>query len=847
MPQHWQDDTAGSYTISTRVPCEDATSIFRQDCSKMETDSTLSLFALHQDNTEQSIGEPDSDLGFTSLGYNTLLDGTDPRTSVFRFNKLPQSPSLQSIEASEPALHLHLRQVSRTSPKPVVRNTTDFSKLDDIINNKDGAHSEVALLPFTQPPNTPRTDLSPTIDPRLPELVLVDADLWSKFHEQGNEMIITKSGRCLFPCLRFKAVNLDPTAIYAIYLDFELTDCRRFKFEGGRWRASSASTRTGGDPGGLAVALAKESYTHPDMYQIGAHWMKGTIFFDKTKLSNSRESAAKSARKASSSKSAVGNSHHIFHMSSFHKYRPRVHLVQHAAHSDTVASSTTYTFHQTTFIAVTHYQNSKVNDLKKGFNPHARGFRSSAGMSLSFPLATEQKPSCSALQSKRTPTLKRRYSERDTSESDADAYADVNAEAAETDQSSDNDDDDDLDSDVSTLPGMARTSSSEASAKSSKSLCRVNKDNCAMVSISISKGMIEAKRVEGESSQRQQSKRLQRKIPTNLCDSHSSRTRTSHAQLHLKSIHATSATSTPEANKANRKQRIYNTRRFDTSSSSAQSSSSASTKCSSICSITSNPGRAQGQAPQKIEPECDIQEKFAQLSASHSAPSHMEQYQHDAQHGPVVSPLHHDPPTAPPLSWYQRLVYSDQPSQPLSHQTIQRPVLPTTAQNSEPKSCLMHPFTMDNNLDYGMLHGPQQAVPSQALSEAFVDTDASVVQDTRALDTSEVNTPLEPRTAIVKTGARHAHSQVHVQVEEGSTSSQIHSHLTTTFTTILESRTVMSTTSSMAILPSADNSISAHLEHVLRENLRLKAFIRARYGSEAEAEANAVMAMERRQ
>ncbi|KAF9929975.1 T-box transcription factor tbx4 [Mortierella alpina] len=583
----------------------------------------------------------------------------------------------------------------------------------------------------------------------------------------------------------------------------------------------------------MAVALAKESYTHPDKYQIGAHWMKGTIFFDKTKLSNSRESAAKSSRKASSSKSAVGNSHHIFHMSSFHKYRPRVHLVQHAAHSDTVASSTTYTFHQTTFIAVTHYQNSKVNDLKKGFNPHARGFRSSAGMSLSFPVATEQKPSCSALQSKRTPTLKRHYCERDTSESDADAYADVNAEPTETDQSSDDDDDDDdFDSDVSALPGMARTSSSEASAKSSKSLCRVNKDNCAMVSISISKGMIEAKRVVGKSSLRQQSKRLQRKTPTNLCDSHPSRTRASHAHLHLKSIHATSAHSTPDANKANRKQRIYNTRRrFDTSSSSAQSSSSASTKCSSICSITSNLGRTQGQAPQKIEPQCDIQEKFAQLSASHSVPSHMEQYQHDTQHGPVVSPLHHDPPTAPPLSWYQQLVYSDQPSQLPSHQTIQRPVLSTTAQNSEePEPCLMHPFTMDKNLDYGMLPGPQQAVPSQALSEVFVDTDASVVQDTRALDTSEVNTPLEARTEIVKTGARHAHSQVHVQVEEGSTSSQIHSHLTTTFTTILESRTVMSTTSAMAILPSADSSISAHLEHVLRENLRLKAFIRARYG-----------------
>ncbi|KAF9284025.1 T-box transcription factor tbx4 [Mortierella alpina] len=613
MPHHWQDDAASGYTISTRVPCEDSATIFKQDCTRKETDTTLSFFGLHQNNTEQNIGEPGSDLGFPSLWYSALFDVPDSRTSTLQFN------------------------------------------------------------------------------PRVPELILVDADLWSKFHEQGNEMIITKSGRCLFPCLRFKAVNLDPTALYTIYLDFELTDIRRFKFEDGGWRASSTNARPDGNSGGMAAALAKESYTHPDKYQTGAHWMKGTICFDKAKLSNSRESAARSARRASNIKSAVGNSHHIFHMSSFHKYRPQVHLVQRAPHSNAVASSTTYTFHQTSFIAVTHYQNSKVNDLKKGFNPHARGFRGPAA---------EQTPPRFVTRSERTRALKRRYSERDTSDSDA-------ADETDSDQSRDDDvDDDDLDSDLSTPPEMTRTSSSETSEKSSKSFCRLNKDNCALVSISISQGKILIAH------------------PVNSLHEHQEQQRMQHNQF----------------------------------------------------------------------------------------------------------------------------VYWDQPSQALAHQAIQQPVLPTAAQSSsESNSCLMLPFAMDKSLDYVMLHRPPQTTPSGALSGTFVDTTGSAAQETLALDTPDASALLGPHTHMVKTGTRHTRSQVHIRAEEGSASSRIQSNPTTTFTTILESRTLMSTTSDRAILPSSYSSTSAHLEHALRENLRLKAFIRARYGSEAEAEANAVMAMERRQ
>ncbi|KAF9084864.1 hypothetical protein BGX29_002309 [Mortierella sp. GBA35] len=53
----------------------------------------------------------------------------------------------------------------------------------------------------------------------------------------------------------------------------------------------------------------------------------------------------------------------------------------------------------------------------------------------------------------------------------------------------------------------------------------------------------------------------------------------------------------------------------------------------------------------------------------------------------------------------------------------------------------------------------------------------------------------------------------------------------------------MSTSSVMSHMPVAGDNLQAKLDSALRENMQLKAFIRERYGVEAEAEANAVVAM----
>ncbi|KAI9100959.1 hypothetical protein DFS34DRAFT_684131 [Phlyctochytrium arcticum] len=233
-----------------------------------------------------------------------------------------------------------------------------------------------------------------------PILLLESADLWNQFHTVGNEMIITKNGRCLFPILRFQPVGLNPSTKYSIAIDVVQTVPNRFKYKHGKWVPQPLDDHRQGhsrrmEPvGGL--------YMHPDSPQSGAQWMKKPVSFAKVKLTNKFEhpapnfarttticSSASSAtstskRLPSSPPSSVSPPSHStsrkdhlpsthFCLASFNQYQPRVHLIRHDGKRET--SRTTFLYEQTTFVAVTHYQSLDVNNLKKNFNPHAKGFK----------------------------------------------------------------------------------------------------------------------------------------------------------------------------------------------------------------------------------------------------------------------------------------------------------------------------------------------------------------------------------------------------------------------------------------------------------------------------------------
>ncbi|KAJ3188194.1 hypothetical protein HDU85_005344 [Gaertneriomyces sp. JEL0708] len=183
-------------------------------------------------------------------------------------------------------------------------------------------------------------------------IILEGADLWQQFRAVGNEMIVTKSGRCLFPVLSFRAVNLIPSHTYSIAIQLVQTVSNRFKFSSGQWKpvpleGDGTKKHIINEPcGPLAFAGTPKS---------GLYWMNQGATFTKIKATNRKQAK-------------LPPDH--FYLTSFRENAPRVYLMNH-----TINSTTRFTYDETKFIAVTHYQNEKCNLLKKAYNPHARAHK----------------------------------------------------------------------------------------------------------------------------------------------------------------------------------------------------------------------------------------------------------------------------------------------------------------------------------------------------------------------------------------------------------------------------------------------------------------------------------------
>ncbi|XP_048882106.1 LOW QUALITY PROTEIN: T-box transcription factor T-A [Brienomyrus brachyistius] len=175
------------------------------------------------------------------------------------------------------------------------------------------------------------------------KLGLEDGELWTKFKELTNEMIVTKTGRRMFPVLRVNVSGLDPNAMYSVLLDFVAADSNRWKYVNGEWVP-------GGKPEPQSPSCV---YIHPDSPNFGAHWMKAPVSFSKVKLSNKLNGGGQ------------------IMLNSLHKYEPRIHIVKVGGIQKMISSQS---FPETQFIAVTAYQNEEITALKIKHNPFAKAF-----------------------------------------------------------------------------------------------------------------------------------------------------------------------------------------------------------------------------------------------------------------------------------------------------------------------------------------------------------------------------------------------------------------------------------------------------------------------------------------
>uniref|UniRef100_A0A0K8VQT6 T-box transcription factor TBX2-A n=1 Tax=Bactrocera latifrons TaxID=174628 RepID=A0A0K8VQT6_BACLA len=181
------------------------------------------------------------------------------------------------------------------------------------------------------------------------EVKLQNDQLWKQFHQIGTEMIITKSGRRMFPSMRLSLSGLEDESNYCVLLEMvPVGDCR-YKFSGSQWMPA----------GGAEPQSPQRMYLHPDSPASGAHWQAQPILFNKVKLTNN----------------TLDSNGHIV-LASMHKYQPRIHVIRTADLTQIPwAPQQAFIFPETEFVAVTAYQNDRITKLKIDNNPFAKGFR----------------------------------------------------------------------------------------------------------------------------------------------------------------------------------------------------------------------------------------------------------------------------------------------------------------------------------------------------------------------------------------------------------------------------------------------------------------------------------------
>lgn len=220
-------------------------------------------------------------------------------------------------------------------------------KIEECNNNQANQQLTSASIAVTKSPtqeNHTSCDIKVTLE---------NESVWRRFHSLGTEMILTKQGRRMFPCCRFRLSGLDLQRKYFLVMDIMPLDEFTHKWNGKTWEPVALDVPH--VPGQICV--------HPDSPALGQQWMDSPVSFYKVKL-------------ASDSIDQEG----CVLLHPMHRYQPRLHVIPVDPDSEGTVSLCSpnvkiFRFPQTEFYAVTSYQNAQITQLKIDCNPFAMAFR----------------------------------------------------------------------------------------------------------------------------------------------------------------------------------------------------------------------------------------------------------------------------------------------------------------------------------------------------------------------------------------------------------------------------------------------------------------------------------------
>ncbi|XP_056392942.1 T-box-containing protein TBX6L-like [Hyla sarda] len=161
-------------------------------------------------------------------------------------------------------------------------------------------------------------------------------------------MILTKNGRRMFPELSVSLSGLDPHTLYSLCVQAVPDGENRYKWRDGAWNMSGRA-----EPG-----PPTRLYLHPESPAPGHRWMERPICFNKIRLTNN----------------TLSQGGQIV-LQSMHRYYLRLYVIPTSGNGAHPRPASSISFSETSFIAVTSYQNPKLSLLKIEENPFAKGIK----------------------------------------------------------------------------------------------------------------------------------------------------------------------------------------------------------------------------------------------------------------------------------------------------------------------------------------------------------------------------------------------------------------------------------------------------------------------------------------
>ncbi|XP_062581917.1 T-box transcription factor T-like isoform X2 [Saccostrea cucullata] len=164
---------------------------------------------------------------------------------------------------------------------------------------------------------------------------MTERKLWQEFVKVGTEMIISRSGRSMYPYVEFFLSGLDPSGLYDVIFDIIPETGKRFKFIDNEWVPFGKKKKE----------FKNKAFRDQDAPKTGSQLMSRKISFQTVKLSNK-----------------PGKNTCTFTLQTLQKYMVCISLVKHERDGNLTVVD--FPIQDTAFIAVTKYHNREMCELK---------------------------------------------------------------------------------------------------------------------------------------------------------------------------------------------------------------------------------------------------------------------------------------------------------------------------------------------------------------------------------------------------------------------------------------------------------------------------------------------------